>query len=142
MQTYYEDPTRIRDVLFAHDPEAERRMAAKDEEEIEAILNWGVGTGRIQTPDSRFKWGKWLALDRDVARESLEAVPEDREFGDVAAGRDPNLLRLAREWNDYCDIEEPVRAYSDFDSKTDAEKLYDRLAEATNEAHIVARAER
>ena len=45
-EKFYEDPNGIRDVLDAHDDDAERAMEARDAEEIEKILDVAVGADR------------------------------------------------------------------------------------------------
>lgn len=51
-QKFYEDPSGgVRDVLYAHDEHASRKMSARADDKIEAILDWAVGTGRIRDRD-------------------------------------------------------------------------------------------
>jgi hypothetical protein len=52
-EIFYEDPNGIRTVLYAHDPEAERALEAKDAEATERILDEAVGAGRIGLDERR-----------------------------------------------------------------------------------------
>jgi hypothetical protein len=94
MPTFYEDSHGIRDVLYAHDPEAERRYAEADAESIEKILDHAVGAGRIQMSE-RTDWRDRLRAEPELAREILESLPADREYAEKAALRDPRLALLA-----------------------------------------------
>ena len=130
MTTYYEDRSGwFRDVDYPVDPAAERAFAEARIEDADRLLDVCIGTGRL-TLGERKLWRDRLLRDFDVTRDILLDM---RQFADEGAHnmrRDRRLIQLQQKWDDYLDIEEPVREFSEEDALPQSEREWRQAARA------------
>ena len=121
MPTYYEDPSSLTRVVEyevpADDLQAMKRdYAERVTEEDDSILDWAVGSGRIEMSE-RDAWEPKLRADPAWGRETLQLLPPNEALAEKAFHEDRRLRSLDHQWLGHLGVEtRPVKYEADDDA--------------------------